>query len=175
MKGVNIMGQGGSVAPKERVNITYKPATGDAQENIELPLKLMMMGDYTLSPDDRLLEDRKPINIDKDNFNDVMRNQNLSLKINVENKLSEEGGQMAVDLKFDTLADFSPESVAKQIPETNKLLQLRTALQALKGPLGNVPEFRKKLQSLLDDISAREKLLQELGLADEDKQKEGES
>ncbi|HGJ67451.1 TPA: type VI secretion system contractile sheath small subunit [bacterium] len=169
------MGQGGSVAPKERVNITYKPATGDAQENIELPLKLMMMGDYTLSPDDRLLEDRKPINIDKDNFNDVMRNQNLSLKINVENKLSEEGGQMAVDLKFDTLADFSPESVAKQIPETNKLLQLRTALQALKGPLGNVPEFRKKLQSLLDDISAREKLLQELGLADEDKQKEGES
>jgi type VI secretion system protein ImpB len=175
MKGVNIMGQGGSVAPKERVNITYKPATGDAQENIELPLKLMMMGDYTLSPDDRLLEDRKPINIDKDNFNDVMRNQNLSLKINVENKLSEEGGQMAVDLKFDTLADFSPESVAKQIPETNKLLQLRTALQALKGPLGNVPEFRKKLQNLLDDISAREKLLQELGLADEDKQKEGES
>jgi len=175
MKGVNFMGQGGSVAPKERVNITYKPATGDAQENIELPLKLMMMGDYTLSPDDRLLEDRKPINIDKDNFNDVMRSQNLSLKMNVENKLSEEGGQMAVDLKFETLADFSPESVAKQVPETNKLLQLRTALQALKGPLGNVPEFRKKLQSLLDDISAREKLLQELGLSDEDKQKEGEN
>lgn len=163
------MGQGGSVAPKERVNITYKPATGDAQENIELPLKLMMMGDYTLRPDDRLLEDRKPINIDKDNFNDVMRNQNLSLKMNVDNKLSEESGQMAVDLKFDTLADFSPESVAKQVPEMNKLLQLRTALQALKGPLGNVPEFRKKLQELLDDISAREKLLQELGISDEEK------
>lgn len=166
------MGQGGSVAPKERVNITYKPATGDAQENVELPLKLMMMGDYTLSPDDRLLEDRKPINVDKDTFNDVMRNQNLSLKMNVENKLSEEGGQMAVGLKFDTLADFSPESVAKQVPEMNKLLQLRTALQALKGPLGNVPEFRKKLQSLLDDISAREKLLQELGISDEEKPKE---
>ncbi len=166
------MGQGGSVAPKERVNITYKPATGDAQENIELPLKLMMMGDYTLRPDDRLLEDRKSINIDKDNFKDVMRSQDLSLKMNVEDKLSEEGGQMAVDLKFDTLDDFNPESVAKQVPEMNKLLQLRTALQALKGPLGNVPEFRKKLQGLLDDVAAREKLLQELGVPGEEESKE---
>jgi len=166
------MGQGGSVAPKERVNITYKPATGDAQENIELPLKLMMMGDYTLRPDDRLLEDRKSINIDKDNFKDVMRSQDLSLKMNVEDKLSEEGGQMAVDLKFDTLDDFNPEAVAKQVPEMNKLLQLRTALQALKGPLGNVPEFRKKLQGLLDDVAAREKLLQELGVSGEEESKE---
>ncbi|MGB9595025.1 MAG: type VI secretion system contractile sheath small subunit [Candidatus Poribacteria bacterium] len=166
------MGQGGSVAPKERVNITYKPATGDAQENIELPLKLLMMGDYTLRPDDRMVEDRKPINIDKDNFNDVMRSQNLSLKLNVENKLSEEGGQMAVDLKFNSLNDFSPESIANQVPEMNKLLQLRTALQALKGPLGNIPEFRKKLQELLDDIEAREKLLKELGVSE---QKEEES
>lgn len=166
------MGQGGSVAPKERVNITYKPATGDAKENIELPLKLMMMGDYTLRPDDRLLEDRKSINIDKDNFKDVMRSQDLSLKMNVEDKLSEEGGQMSVDLKFDTLDDFNPESVAKQVPEMNKLLQLRTALQALKGPLGNVPEFRKKLQGLLDDVAAREKLLQELGVPGEEESKE---
>lgn len=166
------MGQGGSVAPKERVNITYKPATGDAQENIELPLKLLMMGDYTLRPDDRMVEDRKPINVDKDNFNEVMRSQNLSLKLNVENKLSEEGGQMAVDLKFNTLNDFSPESIANQVPEMNKLLQLRTALQALKGPLGNIPEFRKKLQELLDDVEAREKLLKELGVSE---QKEEES
>jgi len=162
------MGQGGSVAPKERVNITYKPATGDAQENIELPFKLVMMGDYTLKPDDRLLEDRKPINIDKDNFNDVMRNQKLSLKMNVDNKLSEEAGQMSVDMKFDTLADFNPESVVKQVPEMNKLMELRTALQALKGPLGNIPEFRKKLQELLDDVAAREKLLKELGISEEE-------
>ena len=172
MEGVNYMGQGGSIAPKERVNITYKPATGDAQENIELPFKLLMMGDYTLRPDDRLLEDRKPINIDKDNFNDVMRNQNLSLKMNVENKLSEEGGQMAVDVKFSTLNDFNPESVGNQVPEMNKLMELRKALQALKGPLGNTPEFRKKLQDLLDDVSAREKLLKELGISG---QEEGES
>jgi type VI secretion system protein ImpB len=170
------MGQGGSIAPKERVNITYKPATGDAQENIELPLKLLMMGDYTLSPDDRLVEDRKPINVDKDTFNDVMRNQNLSLKMNVDNKMSEESGQMSVDLKFGTLNDFNPESVVKQVPEMNKLMELRTALQALKGPLGNIPEFRKKLQGLLDDVEAREKLLSELGLSgqkEEEPKKEG--
>jgi len=170
------MGQGGSIAPKERVNITYKPATGDAQENIELPLKLLMMGDYTLRPDDRLVEDRKPINVDKDTFNDVMRNQNLSLKMNVDNKMSEESGQMSVDLKFGTLNDFNPESVVKQVPEMNKLMELRTALQALKGPLGNIPEFRKKLQGLLDDVEAREKLLTELGLSDqkeEEPNKEG--
>ncbi|MGQ9609574.1 MAG: type VI secretion system contractile sheath small subunit [bacterium] len=167
------MGGGQSIAPKERVNITYKPATGGAQEQIELPLKLLMMGDYTLRPDDRMVEDRKPINIDKDNFNDVMRSQNLSIKLNVENRLSEEpNSQMTVDLKFEKLEDFGPESIVKQIPELNKLMELRTALQALKGPLGNIPEFRKKLQSILDDASAREKLLSELGINDEEN-KEG--
>ena len=92
--------------------------------------------------------------------------------MNVENKLSEDGGQMAVDVKFNTLNDFNPESVVSQVPEMNKLMELRKALQALKGPLGNTPEFRKKLQDLLDDVSAREKLLKELGISD---QEEGES
>ena len=166
------MGQGGSVAPKERVNITYKPATGDAKESIELPLKLLMMGDYTSSSDDRMIEDRKPINVDKDTFSDVMKSQNLSMKLNVDNKLSEESGQMAVDLKFNSLNDFNPESIASQVPEMDKLMQLRSALQALKGPLGNVPEFRKKLQELLDDVAARERLLKELGVSEK---KEDES
>lgn len=167
------MGRGQSVAPRERVNITYKPTTGDAQEQIELPFKLLVMGDFTLRPDDRLVEDRKPINIDKDNFNDVMRSQQLSLKLNVEDRLSEEpGGQMNVELKFNSLDDFNPESIARQVPELNKLLELRTALQSLKGPLGNIPEFRRKLQALLEDLSAREKLLKELGLSSEENKEE---
>jgi len=66
-----------TVAPKERVNITYKAQVGDAQEESELPLKILMVGDYTLKHDDTPLEERKPINIDKDNFNDVMAKQNL--------------------------------------------------------------------------------------------------
>ena len=165
------MAKEGSVAPKERINIVYKPATGDAQEEVELPLKLMMLGDYTLKDDDRPIEDRKPINVDKDNFNDVMRKQDLSIDLNVPNKLSgEENDEMAVSLKFETLKDFQPESVARQVPELSKMLDVREALTALKGPLGNVPAFRKMIQTALTDEDARETLLKELdlGSGDED-------
>ena len=162
------MAKEGSVAPKERVNIVYKPATGGAQEEVELPLKLMMVGDYTLRNDDTQIEDRKTINIDKDNFNDVMSGQKLSLDLNVANKLSgEENDEMSVSLKFDTLKDFEPENVAKQVPELNKMLELREALTALKGPLGNVPAFRKMIQSVLTDEDARDKLLKELSIEGE--------
>jgi len=155
----------GSVAPKERVNIVYKPATGDAQEEVELPLKILMLGDYTGRPDDRPLEERKPINIDKDNFNEVMASHNLGVAMNVADKLSgEKGAEMGVDLKFKTLADFTPEGIVNQVPELRKLLELRTALNALKGPLGNIPAFRKKIQTLLGDDGARQKLMGELGL-----------
>jgi type VI secretion system protein ImpB len=161
------MAQEGSVAPKERINIVYKPATGDAQREIELPLKLMMMGDYTLRPDERALEDRKPINIDKDNFNEVMRNQNLQITLGVPNRLSgEENDEMPVTLRFETLRDFEPENVVRQVPELNKLLELRQALTALKGPLGNLPAFRRAIQSILADEAAREKLLKELNIED---------
>jgi type VI secretion system protein ImpB len=155
----------GSVAPKERVNIVYKPATGDAQQEVELPLKLVMLGDYTLRQDDTPLEDRKKINIDKDNFNEVMRNQNLLLSFSVANRLAgQEGDEMAVHLGIETLKDFEPENVVRQVPELNQLLELRQALSALKGPLGNVPAFRRRIQALLADETAREKLLKELKL-----------
>ncbi len=72
------MAKEGSVAPQERVNITYKPATGNAQAEVELPLKMLFMGDYTGRADPRPLEDRKPIHIDKDNFNQVLDEQNLA-------------------------------------------------------------------------------------------------
>ena len=77
------MAKEGSVAPKERVNIVYKPATGDAQEQVELPLKMLVMGDFTLAEDERMVEDREPINVDKDNFNEVLKAQNLELQLTV--------------------------------------------------------------------------------------------
>lgn len=161
------MSREGSVAPKERVNIVYKPATGNAQEEVELPLKIMMVGDYTLRPDDQPVENRKPINVDKDNFNQVLGEQKLELSLGVSDKLSNEpGAEMAVNLKFKKLSDFTPEGVANQVPEMRKLLELRSALNALKGPLGNVPAFRKKIQGLLGDEEGRAKLMQELGLGD---------
>jgi len=160
-------GKDGSVAPKERVNITYKPATGGAQEDVELPLKILMLGDFTGRPDDRSVEDRKPINVDKDNFDKVMAAQNLGAKVSVKNRLSDEDrGDMHVDLKFNTLRDFRPEGLAEQVPELRELLDLRNALTALKGPLigGNVPEFRKRLLDALRDPDKRARLMRELGI-----------
>lgn len=160
------MAKEGSVAPKERINIRYKPATGDAKEDVELPLKLLFMGDYTGRPDPRPLEDRKPINLDKDNFNQVLAEHDLSLNLAVPDALSgEPGSTLDVKLKFKTLADFGPERIAEQVPELKKLVELRNALAALKGPLGNVPAFKRKIEALLKDDGARAKLMDELGLS----------
>lgn len=158
------MAKEGSVAPRERVNITYRPATGDAQAEVELPFKLSVLGDFTQRPDNRPLEERKPVRVDKDNFNEVLKAQNLSMTINVEDRLSgKEGQELAVDLKFSSLADFNPEAVAQQVPELKQLLELRSALQALKGPLSNLPAFRKKLQTLLESDAEVARLMGELG------------
>ena len=151
-----------SVAPKERVNITYKAATGDAQAEVELPFKMLMIGDYTGRQDDSPVEERKVISIDKDNFNDVLKSQNINIKFNVDSKFEEEAGEMAVDLKFENIKDFEPENVVRQVPELNKLMELRGALTALKGPLGNVPAFRRKLEEMMLDKETREQLLAEI-------------
>ena len=157
------MAKEGSVAPKERVNIVYRPATGDAKEEVELPLKLLVVGDFTSSPDGRMVEEREPINIDKDNFNEVLKAQNLSLDLTVPNKLSEDpDAELNVSVKFKSIKDFEPEAIAKNTPELNKLLELREALNSLKGPMSNRPEFRKKIQELIKDEAAREQLLKEL-------------
>lgn len=154
----------GSVAPKERVNIVYKSHTGDKSEDVELPLKLLMLGDYTGKPSDDTVEERAPINIDKDNFNDVMGSMNLSLDMNVGDTLSEDNDQMSVHLNIKSIKDLSPDNVAQQVPELNSMLEMRKALLALKGPLGNVPKFRKTIQNILNDDDSRAKIMKELGL-----------
>lgn len=162
-------GKEGSVAPKERVNITYKPATDGAAEDVELPLKILMLGDFTGRPDDRPVEERKPINVDKDNFDKVMAAQNLETSISVSNKLTDgDQGELALNLKFETLKDFRPEGIVEQVPQLKELMELRNALTALKGPLvgGNVPEFKKKLVEALRDPDKRARLMQELGIED---------
>ncbi|MCZ4329812.1 type VI secretion system contractile sheath small subunit [Castellaniella denitrificans] len=157
----------GSVAPKERVNITYKPATGDAHAEVELPLKLLILGDFTQRADDRSVEERAPINVDKDNYNDVLKAQNLSLDLSVPNRLEPDSdGNIPVNINFESLADFQPDNIVEKVPELRSIVQLRDALKALKGPLGNIPDFRKKLQELVQDEGARDRLLQELDIKD---------
>lgn len=159
------MAKEGSVAPKERVNIVYKPETGDAKEEVELPLKLLVVGDFTQQEDERMVEDRDPVNVDKDNFNDVLKAQDLELNLGVDNKLTDDpDAQMAVNLKFESIKDFDPDKIIEQVPELKQLMELRDALKALKSPLSNVPEFRKKVQELVKDPGARDRLLKELGI-----------
>jgi type VI secretion system protein ImpB len=156
-----------TVAPKERVNIVYKAQVGDAQEETELPLKILMVGDYTGRTDDTPLEDRKPIKVDKDNFNEVMAKQDLGVDVSVPDRLSgAKDASLKLGLKFKKLDDFAPEGIVNQVPELKTLLELRSALTALKGPLGNIPAFRKKIQGLLGDADARQKLMKELGLGE---------
>jgi len=154
----------GSVAPKERVNIVYKSAVGDKTEDVELPLKMLLVGDYTGKPSDEVVEDRKVVNVNKDNLDDVIKSYKLSMDINVTDTLSEDNDQVPVHMKINSMKDFSPDSVAQQVPELNSMLELRKALLALKGPLGNVPSFRKTIQSILGDDKTRSQIMSELGL-----------
>ena len=160
------MAKESSVAPKERINITFKPATGGAQEEIELPLKLLVVGDYIHRFDDRKLEDRKPIAIDKMTFDEVLSKQGLELALNVPNRLHGEDStdELAIALRVSAMKDFNPASLVEQIPELKKLMELRDALVALKGPLGNAPSFRKAIEGVLADDVSRARILSELDL-----------
>ncbi len=159
-------GKESSVAPKERINVTFKPSNGEGLDELELPLKLMMMGDYTLKVDDRKIEDRKAININNNNFNEVLEKHNLSLELQVPNRLTDEttDEELAIKLQFQSMKDFDPASLVQQVPEMKALMELRDALVALKGPLGNVPSFRKAIEEVLTNQESRDKVLAELGM-----------
>lgn len=158
------MAKESSVAPKERVNIVYRPHTGDAKEDVELSMKVLVLGDFTGRQDDTLVENRNPLNIDKDNFDDVLKASKVNAAFNVQNQIASNDEELSVNLNFSKLSDFEPDAIIDQVPELKQLKELREALKALKGPIGNVPEFRKKIQDLIKDESARERLLKELNI-----------
>ncbi|HHW9302838.1 TPA: type VI secretion system contractile sheath small subunit, partial [Salmonella enterica] len=96
----------------------------------------------------------------------VLAQSGIERNVSVPSVLSEKAGaRMDISLKVNSMADLSPDSIASQVPELKKMLELREALVALKGPMGNIPAFRAQLQALLDNEETREQLIQELGLA----------
>ena len=153
-----------SVAPKERINVKFVPATGDQQEEVELPLKVMVVGDFTGRSDDTPLEERRPVSIDKNTFASVLKDMELERDLEVQNVLVDDDPEATLRLKlqFEKLSDFAPDAIVEQVPELKKLAELREALTALKGPLGNMPAFRKALGELIEDDAKREELLSEI-------------
>lgn len=161
------MGTNGTVAPKERINIKYVPSTGDQQAEMELPLKMLIVGDFKGHAEDTQLEERQSVSVNKTNFESIMKESGLAVNTVIANKLTDnESDELSISLNFSSMKDFSPDSIATQIPEINKLIELREALVALKGPLGNIPSFRTKLQDLIEAEDSREQLLAELQTLD---------
>ncbi|MFK0393711.1 type VI secretion system contractile sheath small subunit [Campylobacter jejuni] len=148
----------GSYAPKERINITYKAKTNGQNEDVELPLKLMVMANLK-GKNETPLEEREILQINKINFDQVMRKLNITTSFSVKNTLGTGAEELDVKLNIASMKDFSPDSLAKQIHELNKLLQLREALMALKGPMDNIPDFRKAVLEALKNEKTKEKLL----------------
>lgn len=139
-------------------------------EDVEIPFKLVVLGDFNPNEEKSLIEDKKAIKIDKNNFNEVLKAQNIKLEFDVANKISEEeGDSLDVKLNVGHIADFSPEKIVDNVPELKKLMELRQALVSLKGPLGNVPAFRKAIEDAVADEEQRKKLLNELNLVTESK------
>lgn len=152
--------------PKARVNIRLDLHTGGAQKKVELPLKLMLMGDYSNGREQGPLAERRKFDINKTNFNDVLAEYRPSLKLAVANTLASDGSETSVTLAFQHMKDFEPEQVARQIPELRALLAMRNLLRDLKSNLLDNATFRRELEYILKDESLSAALRSELaGLA----------
>lgn len=150
-----------------RVHIKYDVETGGAIEMKELPFVMGVLGDLTGMPAEPLakLKERKFVEITPDNFDDVLKSMKPHLQFKVDNVLSDEpdAGKIGVDLKFESLDDFSPERVAQQVGPLNKLLQLRQNLADLRGSLQGNDKLDEILQETLADTDKMGKLKNEMG------------
>ena len=146
-----------------RVQLTYDVEIGDAIEQKELPFVVGVLGDFTgtQDPDKPLpkLKDRKFVNVDLDNFDDVIKGMAPAASYRVKNKLGEGGGEFAVNLKFDKIDDFRPEAVVQQVEPLRKLLDARTKLADLRNKLAG----NEKLEDILGDVLGNTEKLKKLG------------
>ena len=151
---------------KPRVHITYDVETEGAEVLRELPFVVGVMGDFSGDPTQALrpLAERKFIQIDRDNFNEVMARMTPGLNIRVDNKLADDGTQIAVQLKFNSIEDFEPARVAEQVPALKALLETRNKLRDLMSKVDRSEELENLLEQILKNENELKSLSGELGL-----------
>lgn len=147
-----------------RVQLTYDVEKGDAIEEKELPFVVGVLGDFSGNPEQPLprVKDRRFVNVDLDNFDEVLEGMAPRAVYRVPNKISDEGGEFAVELKFKSIDDFRPESVVEQVEPLRRLLESRSKLADLRNKLAG----NEKLEDLLSDVLNNTEQLKKLGAGD---------
>ena len=155
---------------KPRVHITYDVETNGAEVKKELPFVAGVMGDYSgdNAENKKALKDRKFVQVDRDNFNDVMAKVNPKLNLQVENTLAGNGSMMAVDLNFENMDDFSPEAVVSQVEPLKKLLDARNKLRDLLSKADRSEELENVLEEILQNTDNIAELSKQLGVNQEE-------
>lgn len=143
-----------------RVQLTYDVELGDVIEKKELPFVAGVVGDFTGQTEQPLpkLKDRKFVNIDRDNFDEVLKGMEPRAVFQVKNRLSEEGGKFGIELKFRSMDDFSPEALVQQVDPLRRLLEARTRLADLRNKING----NDKLADLLTEVLSNTEKLQAL-------------
>lgn len=144
-----------------RVQLTYDVEKGDAIEQKELPFVVGVLGDLSGNPEQPLpkVKDRKFVNVDLDNFDEVMEAAAPRAVYRVPNRIGDDGGEFAVELKFKSIDDFRPEAVVDQVEPLRRLLESRTKLADLRNKLAG----NEKLEDLLTDVLNNTEQLKKLG------------
>jgi type VI secretion system protein ImpB len=148
--------------PKARVNLKLSLHTGGALKKVELPLKLLTVGDFSNGKEVRPLSEREKININKNNFNSVLAEFSPEVNLSVENTLAGENTVENINLTFQNMKDFEPEQVARQIPQLKAMLAMRSLLRDLKSNLLDNSTFRRELEQILRDPALSSELRSEI-------------
>ena len=151
---------------KPRVHIKYEVEVGDAMVKVELPFIVGVIGDFSGHPTSKLkpLRDRKFVNIDRDNINDVMRQMTPGLNMRVENTLAGDGTEFGVQLKFESMEDFEPARVVDQVEPLRKLKETRDQLRDLLAKVDVSSDLEATLEEVLKNTDQTAKLAEELGI-----------
>lgn len=144
-----------------RVQLTYDVEKGDAIEQKELPFVVGVLGDFSGNPEQPLprLKDRKFVNVDLDNFDEVMEGVAPRATYRVQNRISDQGGEFGVELTFKSIDDFRPEAVVEQVEPLRRLLESRSKLADLRNKLAG----NEKLEDILTDVLNNTEQLARLG------------